>query len=95
MLPTETVPLAEGLGRTLAQDLKSRVDHPSLDNSALDGYACRAADTADATRETPVTLRLVGDIPPGAPSRAPSERAKRSASIPARLCLRGQTPSSG
>lgn len=65
MLPTETVPLAEGLGRTLAQDLKSRVDHPSLDNSALDGYACRAADTADATRETPVTLRLVGDIPAG------------------------------
>lgn len=62
---TETVPLNEALGRTLAQALSSRVDHPSLDNSALDGYACRAADTASATRENPVTLRLVGDVPAG------------------------------
>lgn len=64
-LPAETVLLAEALGRTLAQDLKSPVNHPSLDNSALDGYACRAADTAEATKENPVTLHLVGDIPAG------------------------------
>jgi molybdopterin molybdotransferase len=64
-LPTETVPLTQGLGRTLARALRSRVDHPSLDNSALDGYACRAADTAKAAKENPVTLRLVGDIPAG------------------------------
>ena len=64
-LETETVPLTEALGRTLAQDLRSPVDHPSVDNSALDGYACRAADTVSATPETPVTLRVVGDIPAG------------------------------
>ncbi len=64
-LPTEHVPLLKAAGRTLAADLTSPVDHPSADNSALDGYACRAADTAQASRDVPVTLQLVGDIPAG------------------------------
>jgi molybdopterin molybdotransferase len=49
-LAREEVPLGAALGRTLAAPLRSRVDHPSLDNSALDGYACRAADTSAAGR---------------------------------------------
>lgn len=61
----EHVPLLGAAGRTLAADLTSPVDHPSADNSALDGYACRAADTLGAGRDAPVTLRLVGDIPAG------------------------------
>ncbi len=64
-LGPEQVTLQAALGRTLARDLKSPVDHPTLDNSALDGYACRAADTVSATPENPVTLRVVGDIPAG------------------------------
>jgi molybdopterin molybdotransferase len=64
-LTREEVPLGVALGRTLAAPLRSRVDHPSLDNSALDGYACRAADTAAASRSTPVTLHLVGEVPAG------------------------------
>ena len=44
---------------------ESPVNHPTLDNSALDGYACRAADTVNATPENPVTLRVIGDIPAG------------------------------
>ena len=64
-LPLERVALAAALGRTLAEDLTSPVNHPSLDNSALDGYACRAADTSGAAPDTPVTLRVVGDIPAG------------------------------
>lgn len=64
-LPAETVPLAEAAGRTLAAALTSPVDHPSADNSALDGYACRVQDTLSAGRDAPVTLRLVGDIPAG------------------------------
>ncbi len=43
----------------------SPVNHPTLDNSALDGYACRAADTVNATPATPVSLRVIGDIPAG------------------------------
>ena len=64
-LPLERVALRDAQGRTLAEDLTSPVNHPSLDNSALDGYACRAADTSGATPDTPVTLRVVGDVPAG------------------------------
>lgn len=65
LLPTEHVPLLRAAGRTLAADLESPVDHPSVDNSALDGYACRALDTVNAASDTPVTLQLIGDIPAG------------------------------
>jgi len=65
-LGSERVPLLEAYGRTLAEPLASRVDHPSCDNSALDGYACRAADTQGASTERPVRLRVVGDVPAGA-----------------------------
>ena len=65
VLGNEEVDLLNALGRTLAEDLTSQVDHPSCDNSALDGYACREADTLNATEEKPVKLTLVGDIPAG------------------------------
>jgi molybdopterin molybdotransferase len=64
-LAAETVPLTAAADRVLAEDLASRVDHPSCDNSALDGYACRAADTLGARADAPVTLRLVGDVRAG------------------------------
>ena len=64
-LESEEVDLLNALGRTLAEDLTSKVDHPSCDNSALDGYACREEDTLSATEENPVKLTLVGDIPAG------------------------------
>ena len=65
-LDSERVPLLKAYGRTLAESLASRVDHPSCDNSALDGYACRVADTPGASPEQPVRLRVVGDVPAGA-----------------------------
>lgn len=64
-LELEHVRLLDAYGRTLAEDLVSQVDHPSCDNSALDGFACREADTLGATAESPVRLRVVGDIPAG------------------------------
>jgi len=64
-LEPETLPLQQCYGRTLATDLTSKVAHPSLDNSALDGYACRAADLLTATREQPVSLKVIGDVPAG------------------------------
>lgn len=67
ILELETVALRAALGRTLAHDLSSRVDHPSSDNSALDGYACHTTDTTSATPETPVVLKLIGDVPAGSP----------------------------
>ncbi len=64
-LPAETISLEDAYGRVLAEDLISLVDHPSLDNSALDGYACREEDTLAASEDNPVILELIGDIPAG------------------------------
>ena len=53
---TETIPLSELSGRILASPLSSKVDDPAFDNSAMDGWAVRAAD---CTKEE-TTLQIVG-----------------------------------
>jgi len=60
-LAPELVPLADGHGRVLAEDLVSRRTQPPFRVSAMDGYAVRAADLAPL----PATLRLVGNVPAG------------------------------
>ena len=49
---TETTALRDAVGRVLAEDIVAPVDVPPFDNSAVDGYAVRAADlqTAGETR---------------------------------------------
>ena len=64
-LETERVVLTEAYGRVLADDVFSLVDHPSHDNSALDGFACHLEDTQEASEQNPVRLELIGDIPAG------------------------------
>jgi molybdopterin molybdotransferase len=43
---SEKVNTQAALGRVLAEDVKSLVDVPPLDNTSMDGYAVRCADTA-------------------------------------------------
>jgi len=69
-LPSESVSLDEAMGRVLAADAVSSEDVPGWDNSAMDGYAVRAADTAGASAETPATLRPAGESRAGAPAQA-------------------------
>lgn len=57
-LGAELVPLAEALGRVLAQDVAAPVDVPGFDRSNMDGYAVRAADTFGAEEERPRRLRI-------------------------------------
>ncbi|MFE4464529.1 gephyrin-like molybdotransferase Glp [Oerskovia sp. NPDC056781] len=57
--------------RVLADDVRSLLDVPRFDASAMDGYALRGADLAAATPDSPVTLRVVGDIA-AAPSGDPA-----------------------
>jgi len=45
---TETVALADAHGRFCAQELRAHVDNPPFDNTAMDGYAVRAADLVAA-----------------------------------------------
>ena len=64
-LEPEEVEILEALDRVLAEDVYSDMDIPPFANSAMDGYAVRAADTAGASRESPVTLRVVADVAAG------------------------------
>lgn len=60
-LPAERVTVGRALGRVLAEPVISRLDLPPWDNSAMDGYAVRAADVLEGGR-LPVAL----DVPAGA-----------------------------
>ena len=57
---TERVPLAQALGRVLAEPVRSSVDVPPWDNSAMDGYAVNTRDLSDGR-----TLRVAQRIPAG------------------------------
>ncbi len=65
-LPAEEVDLLDGLDRILAEDVVADMDIPPFRNSAMDGYAVRSGDTAGASPDTPVTLRVVEDVAAGA-----------------------------
>lgn len=64
-LRAETVPLSEALGRVLAADTEALLTLPPWDNSAMDGFAVRSGDTAGASAEAPVRLRVVGEVAAG------------------------------
>ncbi len=61
----EKVPVAEVAGRILVDPVSASLDLPPFDNSAMDGYAVRAADVATASTDHPVALRLVGQVGAG------------------------------
>jgi molybdopterin molybdotransferase len=67
--PEELVPLARARGRVLARDVVAGVSLPSFANSAMDGYAVRAAEVA----HPPVVLPVGADIPAGRTDVPPLE----------------------
>ena len=66
VLPAETVPLTEALGRRLAEALHAPADLPGFDRSTVDGFAVRARDVFGAQEGSPALLECVGDCPMGA-----------------------------
>ena len=68
----------DALGRVSAEDAVAAADLPPWDNSAMDGYAIRAADVAAATESSPVALDVVGDIGAG---DDPDVEVRRGAAI--------------
>ena len=70
----EIVYLSEARGRVLAEDVMSLTALPPWDNSAMDGYAIRAADVAAATEDAPVRLDVIGEVRAGAAPEAAVER---------------------
>ena len=76
--PDEVVFLSEALGRVVAESVTSTTALPPWDNSAMDGYAIRAADTAGATEDAPVRLEVVGEVRAG---MAPDGEVPRGGAI--------------
>jgi len=64
-LKHETVALTEAAERVLAEPIVSPVDLPRFDNSAMDGYAVRAADLAGASGVQPALLQVRGKVAAG------------------------------
>lgn len=70
-LAAETVALREAPGRVLAEEVRSPITLPHWTNSAMDGYAVRAADIAGASDDAPVELPVLETVFAGAfPTRA-------------------------
>jgi molybdopterin molybdotransferase len=65
VLDFETVPILESLGRVLAEDIYADADVPAGDNSAVDGYALKAADTLGAGNVAAAELSIVSELPAG------------------------------
>lgn len=66
-LGAEVCTVDEALGRTLAVDVQAARTQPPADNSAMDGYAVRAADTAGAPVRLVLVDRLFADSAPTRP----------------------------
>jgi len=60
-LPSECRELGQSLHRVLAEPAVAQVDLPPFTQSAVDGYALRAADAG-------AELRLIGEVPAGSPA---------------------------
>ncbi|HTD46415.1 MAG TPA: gephyrin-like molybdotransferase Glp [bacterium] len=68
---TERVSLRDAHRRVLARDIVATEDLPEFDKATVDGYAVRAADTADASERRPASLTIAGEVQMGsAPSFA-------------------------
>jgi len=65
LIGAERVSLRETLDRVLAEDIVSKREHPPWDNSSMDGYAVQWEDVRGAAPESPVSLRVGGEVRAG------------------------------
>ena len=65
VLPEEEKHPLEAIGQVLAEDVAAGFDIPPLDNTSMDGYAVRAADTVGAAGDSPRELRVIGEVAAG------------------------------
>lgn len=65
---SESVVLADALGRVLSEAISAPQDVPAFNRSQVDGYAVRASDTFGASGTMPAILRLDGEVKMGEPA---------------------------
>ncbi len=63
--PVEVRFLDSAVGYILAEDVKATFNYPIFDYSAMDGFAIRSADTANASKDNPARLKIAGEIAAG------------------------------
>lgn len=61
----ELIVLTEALHRVISTDIKAEENIPPFDRSPLDGYAFKAVDSKEASKERPATLQVVEEVPAG------------------------------
>ena len=76
--PAEIAWLVEARGRVLAEPVTSPIALPPWDNSAMDGYAIRAADVGAAADDAPVHLEVIGEVRAG---QAPDVTVRRGTAV--------------
>ncbi|MDN3919949.1 molybdopterin molybdotransferase MoeA [Roseateles violae] len=76
----QSLPTAEALGRVLAADVVSQLDVPPADNTAMDGYALRAAD--EALGWLPISQRVPAGTVPAQLAPGTAARVFTGAPIP-------------
>lgn len=59
---TEDILLEKACGRVLYEDIYAPISNPPFDRSPLDGYALIAEDTKNASRDNPVTLKVIDEV---------------------------------
>ncbi len=64
-LPVRTVGIDDALAMVTAATVEAPERIPPFDNTAVDGFAVQAADTAGAAAEAPIALGVVGTIAAG------------------------------
>ena len=65
VLESERVPILDALDRILSEDIYAQGDIPPHANTAMDGYAVVAADTAGAGPDSPVNLQVIENLSAG------------------------------
>lgn len=61
----EEISTIESLNRHIAEDISSPISLPNYDNSAMDGFAVNSVDILNASKDSPVTLKIVEEISAG------------------------------
>lgn len=69
VLEEEERPILDCLGQVLAEDVKSVINIPPLDNAAMDGYAVRSKDIQGVSRQSPRFLRVIDTVMAGSVSQ--------------------------
>jgi len=77
-LPVVKKNILDSLDYVLAEDIRSQVNTPPFNNSAMDGFAVRASDTKKANNRCPARLKIIEDLPAG---KMTKKKVKRGEAI--------------